>query len=116
MAHVWTQLFATHHARREEILAKRGEIRLNGDRSLANSAKLSYAHQASDTLGIAARTVRQDLHRGKNIAPEIMAEVSGTDLDKGVVLDQLAATPRDQQAAKTKAPHEFSGPVGCPLE
>ena len=71
-----------------------GLVRTNGDKSLANSAKLSYSAQASDALGVSARTVRQDLQRGKNIDPEVLAEVSGTDLDKGVVLDQLAAVPQ----------------------
>src|SRR5665213_3420237 len=32
------------------------------------------------------------LRRGKNIGPEIMAEVAGTSLDKGIVLDELART------------------------
>lgn len=50
----------------------------------------SYATQASETLGVNRRTVERDLARGKNIAPDVLAEVAGTDLDKGVVLDELA--------------------------
>ena len=66
-------------------------MRANGRPNSANLAKLSYAEQAADTLGVSRRTVARDLARGKNIDPDVLAEVSGTDLDKGVVLDQLAA-------------------------
>ena len=52
----------------------------------------SYAKQAAETLGVDERTVRRDLARGKNITPDVLAEVAGTALDKGVVLDELART------------------------
>lgn len=94
---------AEHHVRREEILKRKGLV--NPSRGPAKvsdnlSATRSYASQAAETLGVDERTVRRDLRRGKNIAPEVMAEVAGTALDKGVVLDELASTPRDQQPAK----------------
>jgi hypothetical protein len=44
----------------------------------------SYAHQAAEALGVDKRTVSRDLARGKKIAPEVMAEVAATILDKGV--------------------------------
>ncbi len=91
---------ADHHVRREEILVRRGEVRANGRPNSANLAKLSYADQAADTFGVSRRTVARDLARGKNITPDVLAEVSGTDLDKGVVLDQLASTPKAEQRAK----------------
>ena len=94
---------ADHHARREEILVRRGEVRANGGdrRSDCQIGKLkSYADQTAEALGVSRRTVARDLARGKNIDPDVLAEVSGTDLDKGVVLDQLAAVPPDQQSAK----------------
>ena len=50
----------------------------------------SYAKQSADALGVDERTIRRDLARGKNIAPDVLAEVAGTSLDKGVVLDELA--------------------------
>ena len=94
---------AEHHVRREEILKRKGLVRENGgDRKSERQivGLKSYADQAADTLGVNRRTVERDLRRGKNIAPEVMAEVAGSRLDKGVVLDELAATPRDQQPAK----------------
>lgn len=94
---------AEHHVRREEILKRKGLVQTNGGdrRSVGQNVHLkSYARQTADTLGVDERTIRRDLARGKNIAPDVLAEVTGTDLDKGVVLDQLARTPREQQHAK----------------
>jgi predicted DNA-binding transcriptional regulator YafY len=54
------------------------------------SSLRSYAAQTAEALGVSKRTVEKDIARGSRIAPEILAEVSGTDLDKGVVLDRLA--------------------------
>lgn len=92
---------AEHHVRREEILKRKGLVSKGrgGDQSDKLSVR-SYAKQASESLGVNRRTVERDLSRGKNIAPEVLAEVAGTDLDKGVILDELARTPRDLQQAK----------------
>jgi len=64
------------------------------------SEKTSYARRAANELGVDERTVRRDLRRAKCIDAGLLAEVTGTALDKGVVLDELAATPRDEQRAK----------------
>jgi|GEM_PF-2093855 len=94
-----TQL-ADHHLRREEILTRMGLVKTKTGPIAANSATTPYARKAAADLGSSERTVRKHLTRGKKIAPEIRAEIAGTDLDKGVVLDELAATPVDQQPAK----------------
>ncbi len=96
---------ADHHARREAILVRRGEVAAPGKggdrRSTAKSAVgPSYARHAAEQLGASERTVRQDLRRGKSIAPDVLREVEGTSLDRGVVLDELASTPREEQPAK----------------
>lgn len=91
---------AEHHVRREAILVRRGEVKDSpqGGRPPKNLDNLSkYSARASVDLGVDERTVRRDLARGKKIAPDILAEVSGTDLDKGVVLDELARVPRSRQ-------------------
>lgn len=92
---------ADHHVRREAILVRRGAASKGrgGDQS-DNLSVRSYALQASETLGVNRRTVERDLRRGKNIDPEVLADVSGSDLDKGVILDALASTPKGQQRAK----------------
>jgi ParB family transcriptional regulator, chromosome partitioning protein len=84
---------ADHHARREVILIRRGEVSKKGDNQHTRASdKLSYAARAASDLGVDERTIQRDLRRGKKIAPEVLAEVTGTDLDKGVVLDELART------------------------
>jgi hypothetical protein len=92
---------AEHHVRREEILKRKGLVSDGPGRPKKNSEKSSsYSQQASETLGISKRTVEKDLARGKKIAPDVLSEVAGTDLDKGVVLDELARTPAPDQRAK----------------
>lgn len=91
---------ADHHVRREEILKRKGLVHAGQGRPKKGDKLSSYSEQAAEAFGVDQRTVKRDLRRGKNISPEVMAEVAGTALDKGVVLDELAATPRDQQPAK----------------
>lgn len=95
---------ADHHVRREAILIRRGSVAApgqGGDRRSSEKSSLgSYAAQASETLGVSKRTVEKDLARGKNIAPDVLADVSGTALDRGVVLDELARAPKEEQRAK----------------
>lgn len=80
---------------------RKGLARATTKHSGRNADKLSaYSKQAAASLGVDERTVRRDLARGKNIAPDILSEVAGTDLDKGVVLDELARTPAEDQRAK----------------
>ena len=84
---------AEHHVRREAILVRKGEVSAHQHKAgrPAKSDNLSkYSAKAAADLGVDERTVRRDLSRGKNIAPDVLAEVAGTSLDKGVVLDELA--------------------------
>jgi ParB-like chromosome segregation protein Spo0J len=92
---------ADHHVRREEILKRKGLVSSHGGARKQNDklSSCSYAERASADLGVDRRTVQRDLARGKKIAPEVLAEVAGTDLDKGVVLDELARAPAAQQPA-----------------
>jgi len=94
---------ADHHVRREAILVRMGEVQTNGGdrKSDGQNVRLkSYAKQSAEQLGVDERTVRRDLRRGKNIAPDVLAELAGTDMDKGVVLDALASVPQADQRAK----------------
>lgn len=94
---------AEHHARRRDIMVRKGLV-LGGAGRPKNSDKLSektsYARQAATSLGVDERTVRRDLSRADKIAPEVLAAVAGTAQDKGVVLDRLAKTAPEEQAAK----------------
>ena len=94
---------ADHHSRRKIILEARGLAQSNGGdrRSDERKAHLkSYADQASQAFGAHPATVRKDVRRGDKISPDVLADVSGSPLDKGVVLDELAATPKPEQPAK----------------
>ena len=94
---------ADHHVRREEILKRKGLVSAHTAKAgrPAKSDNLSkYSAQAAASLGVDERTVRRDLARGKKITPDVLAEVAGTELDKGVVLDELARTPAEEQRAK----------------
>jgi ParB-like chromosome segregation protein Spo0J len=93
---------ADHHVRREEILKRKGLVKdaPKGGRPRNGEKSASYSEQASESLGVSKRTVQVDLQRGKKITPEVRAEVTGTALDKGVVLDELARTAPADQSAK----------------
>lgn len=94
---------ADHHKRRAAILEKKKLVRPHGgDRksNRQNADLKSYADQAAETLGVHPDTVRRDMKRARDIAPDVLAEVAGTGLDKGVVLDELARTPQADQHDK----------------
>jgi hypothetical protein len=78
------------------VQTKGGDRKSNGQ----NVHLKSYSEQAAEALGVDERTVRRELARGKKIAPDVLSEVSGTDMDKGAVLDELASTPVAEQRAK----------------
>lgn len=106
------------HARRRDLMVELGLVSAPGKggdrRSTANSAVGSYSAEAAKLLGVSQRRVEQDLSRGSKIAPDVLAEVQGTKLDKGVVLDELAKTaPADQSAklAELKATADAPRPV-----
>lgn len=92
---------ADHHSRRQRILISRGVVAARGgDRKSSQVESLkSYAEEAAETLGVGLSTIRRDIGRGQRIDPAVLADIAGTDLDKGVVLDRLAVTPREQQRA-----------------
>lgn len=84
---------ADHHKRRKELLERRGEARTRGGDRKSNSQVGSlkgYAQQAAETLGVGVSSVHRDLRRATMIDGEVLSEVAGTALDKGVVLDELA--------------------------
>ncbi|HEX4180982.1 MAG TPA: hypothetical protein VHY32_09345 [Caulobacteraceae bacterium] len=95
---------ARAHARREQIMVSLGLVRERGGDRRSNEQNVhlkSYSADASQSLGVHEKTVRLDLARGKKIDPEVLAEVSGTPQDKGVVLDALAATRSANERVKT---------------
>lgn len=91
---------ADHHVRREEILVRKGIVSKPGKGGNRQVGDRSYSANASAATGQSKRSVERDIQRGKKIDPDVLKDIAGTDLDKGVILDKLAQTPRENQAAK----------------
>ncbi len=62
----------------------------------------SFSEDTARRTGVDQRSVQRDAARGDRITDDALAEIRGTDIDKGVYLDEVAATPRDGQAAKVQ--------------
>lgn len=96
---------AAHLARRKAIyLEKHPETKQHVAGGKARqgtaSANLAFAEDTAAKTGKSERAVQRDTARGEKIDAAVLAEVRGTDLDKGTVLDELAAIPREEQAAR----------------
>jgi ParB family transcriptional regulator, chromosome partitioning protein len=74
---------ALHPETRAHVAGGHGKHRSAAD-------NLSFAEDTATKTGVDARTVRRDATRGERIAEDVLQQVRGTDLDKGVVLDRLA--------------------------
>lgn len=59
-----------------------------------------FAASTAKVTGDSKTTINRKIARAEKIEPEILEQVKGTDLDKGVVLDELAKAPKEAQAAK----------------
>lgn len=66
-----------------------------------NLSTASFA-EATAAAGRDARTVRRDAERGEKIAPDVLACVAGTVLDRGSYLDQLKRLPEPAQRARVE--------------
>jgi hypothetical protein len=72
----------------------------NGRKKLRQIGEATrFTSDTAARTGKSERSVQRDAERGSAIDPEILEAVRHTNLDKGRVLDALAATPRDDQAA-----------------
>ena len=63
---------------------------------------MSFCQDTAEKTGQSRKSIERDAARGERIADEVLEEVRGTEFDKGVVLDELASTPRDTQAEKLR--------------
>jgi hypothetical protein len=59
----------------------------------------SFSVDTAVKTGRAASMVRLDVTRATRVTPEAIEAIKGTALDKGVVLDKLAALPAERQVA-----------------
>jgi ParB family transcriptional regulator, chromosome partitioning protein len=59
-----------------------------------------FAAETADVTGTDKRNINKAVARAEKVSEDIRDEIRGTDLDKGVVLDELARTPPEQQRAR----------------
>ncbi len=101
--------------------AKHPEVRHGGDRKSSSQVENlngSFAEDTAAKTGQGRSTVARDAARGERIGSDVLDQIRGTSLDKGVVLDRLAATPRAQQPAvmlEMTRDRPRSAPVAQPL-
>lgn len=92
---------AQHLARRKELWEAREAnkveqlIPVSGGRG-----NKGFASETAKVTGETKQSINRKIARAEKIEPEVLEQVRGTELDKGVVLDQLAKTPREDQRAK----------------
>jgi ParB family chromosome partitioning protein len=84
--HPETRLGATGHGR--------GKVR-----QLGEPISERFTADTAAATGKSERVVQRDASRGEKIDEEVLGEISGTDLDRGVVLDALTQYPKDEQKA-----------------
>ncbi|NMM46570.1 hypothetical protein HH303_18915 [Rhodospirillaceae bacterium KN72] len=56
-----------------------------------------FASETADATGVDKSTINRAVSRAEKIAPDVLAEVSGTEHDKGVELDALKRLSPDEQ-------------------
>lgn len=69
---------------------------------------VSFTAATSQATGKPERSVRRDAERGEKIAPDVLAELTGTRLDTGDYLDALKKLPHDKQ--RTKLARDLAAP------
>lgn len=78
-----------------EHLAKRKE--LWGARSGRIPPTKKFAASTEEVTGVSKRRINEAVARAEKVPEDIRDEIRGTDLDKGVVLDDIARTPPERQ-------------------
>ena len=90
-------LFMKH--RKVAYEALHPEAKHGGDRRQFGDLKADrFTADTAAKTGRSERDVQRDTERGENIPKDVLKDIAGTSLDKGVVLDALAKAP-DPQAA-----------------
>lgn len=76
----------------------------NGRRkSCQDGDSTRFTQDTAERTGRSERVVQRDARRGEAIDPLVLDSVQGSSLDNGRILDDLAATPREEQPARLAA-------------
>jgi hypothetical protein len=84
---------AEHLAKRKELWGMRKESGADHP-TLTGHGNKQFAADTSGATSLSKRAVNMALARARDNAPEVMDEVRGTDMDKGVVLDESKDLPK----------------------
>lgn len=86
--------------RKDAYKAKYPSTAHGGDRKSSPQVEglKSFASDTAEKTGASRQTVERDARRGEKIDAAVLASIAGTDLDTGIVLDSLAAIPKEDQA------------------
>ncbi|NMM43877.1 hypothetical protein HH303_05280 [Rhodospirillaceae bacterium KN72] len=65
--------------------------------TLTGRGNTAFASETAAAIGKTKQDINRAVSRAEKIAPDVLAEVSGTDHDKGVELDALKRLSPDEQ-------------------
>lgn len=88
---------AEHLAKRKEIWGARNS---GANRPETPGRPQGFAGATAEATGVDKRNVNKAVARAEKVPEDIRDEIRGTDLDKGVVLDDIARTPPEKQRDK----------------
>jgi ParB family chromosome partitioning protein len=70
---------------------KHGENQHTRSRKVCDSTSPKrFSEDTAEKTGRSERIVQLEAERGEKVSEELLTEIAGTDLDKGVVLDRIA--------------------------
>lgn len=91
---------AEHLARRKELWEARETAK--SSRSFEGRGNSGFASETAAATGASKRSVQQSIARAEGVIEEVRDQIRGTNLDKGVVLDDLRATPPEFQSRRLR--------------
>lgn len=95
---------AEHMARRKALWEQRREVSGKVSPKPSGGRPKGFASETAEAVGRDKKTITQAITRGEKIAPDVLESVKDKpDLNKGVVLDQLAKMTPDEQRAVVAA-------------
>jgi len=101
---------AEHTARRKQVWERRQNLGGKTFPTKKPQHQKGFAAETAESTGREKRTINMAVRRGEKIAPDVLASVKGTDLDRGTKLDALASLAPEQQR-KVVAEHRSGKPT-----
>jgi len=93
---------AEHLARRKELWEARSSGTNCSTGGGAPGENKGFAQETAEAMGTTRQQINRAVARAEKSSPDILEEVRGTSLDKGVVLDEIARAPMDEQRQRLR--------------